>query len=211
MTTRAPMREELHKTVLERIVRGELRPGSRINESGLAEELGGSRTPLREALFLLESEGFVRAEMAKGFSVGALSGRDVREAYPILWTLEELALRVSTPVVYSLVERLAKINDYFAKAAEPKDAIERDSQWHQTLIGSCPNRRLIEMIESQRSSVKRYEHVYMLDPSLISESVRQHQKIIDAIMLKNIEAAGRELVENWKFSMDILLVRLGEP
>jgi len=67
------------------------------------------------------------------------------------------------------------------------------------------------MIEGQRSSVKRYEHVYMLDPNLISESVRQHQKIIDAIVLKNIEAAGRELVENWKFSMDILLVRLGEP
>ena len=147
----------------------------------------------------------------KGFSVGPLSGREVREAYPILWTLEELALRAGTPVVYSLVEHLARINHYFSMAAEPKVAIERDSQRHQTLIGSCPNRRLIEMIEGQRSAVKRYEHVYMLDPSLISESARQHQKIIDAIVLKNIEAAGRELVENWKFSMDILLVRLGEP
>lgn len=205
------MREELHKTVLDRIVRGELRPGSRINESSLAEELGVSRTPLREALFSLEREGFVRAQMDKGFSVGPLSGREVRETYPILWTLEELALRASTPVVYSLVEHLARINDHFARAAEPQAAIERDSQWHQTLIGSCPNRRLIEMVEGQRSAVKRYEHVYMLDPNLISESVRQHQKIMDAIALKNIEAAGRELVENWKFSMDILLVRLGEP
>ena len=205
------MREELHKTVLDRIVRGELRPGGRINESSLAEELGVSRTPLREALFSLEREGFVRAQMDKGFSVGPLSGREVRETYPILWTLEELALRASTPVVYSLVEHLARINDHFARAAEPQAAIERDSQWHQTLIGSCPNRRLIEMVEGQRLAVKRYEHVYMLDPNLISESVRQHQKIMDAIALKNIEAAGRELVENWKFSMDILLVRLGEP
>lgn len=103
--------------------------------------------------------------------------------------------------MYSRVEHLARINDYFAMAAEPKAAIERDSQWHQTLIGSCPNRRLIEMIESHRSSVKRYEHVYMLDASLISESVGQHRKIIDAIALRNIEAAGRELVENWKLKI----------
>ena len=63
-----------------------------------------SRTPLREGLLSLEREGFVRVQMDKGFSVGPLSGREVREAYPILSTLEELALRASTPVVYSLVE-----------------------------------------------------------------------------------------------------------
>ena len=81
----APIRAELSRIVRERIVEGELAPGTRIKESRLAEELGTSRTPLREALINLEQEGFVRSELAHGFSVEPLSGREMRETYPILY------------------------------------------------------------------------------------------------------------------------------
>src|SRR5881396_1764111 len=116
----APIRADLRRIVLERIVRGELAPGVRIKESRLAEELGTSRTPLREALINLEQEGFVRSELAHGFSVEPLSGREVRETYPILWTLEGLALRASGNAIYTLLGELTKINATLADSEEPE-------------------------------------------------------------------------------------------
>src|ERR1041384_548116 len=122
----APIRADLRRIVLERIVRGELAPGVRIKESRLAEELGTSRTPLREALIHLEQEGFVRSELAHGFSVESLSGREVRETYPILWTLEVLALRSSGNVIYSLLGELSKINAELANSGEPEARLRLD-------------------------------------------------------------------------------------
>jgi len=97
----APIRTDLRRIVLERIVSGTLAPGVRIKEARLAEELGTSRTPLREALIKLEQEGFVRSELAHGFTVEPISGREVREIYPLLWTLETLALRSSGNAIYA--------------------------------------------------------------------------------------------------------------
>jgi DNA-binding GntR family transcriptional regulator len=211
MKPQGPMRNDLRRVVLERIVRGELRPGDRIKESRLADELGASRTPLREALFSLEREGFVRSELARGFSVEPLSGREVREIYPILWTLEGLALRASVPLVYLLIDELSKLNSRFATNLRPDRAIEADTRWHETLLGSCPNRRLNQWLGALRATVRRYEYVYMRNPTLIAESIRQHQKIIDALMDNDIEAAVQRLTRNWQFGMEMLLVRLGEP
>jgi DNA-binding GntR family transcriptional regulator len=211
VTARAPMRTDLHQAVLGRIVRGELAPGARIKESHLSKELGASRTPMREALLYLEREGFVRSELARGFSVEPLSGREVRESYPILWTLEELALRASGPILGSLVEQLSKLNSDFVANTEPEHAIECDSRWHETLLASCPNQRLNQMLARLRATLRRYEHIYMRDSMLIAESASQHARVIEAISAKDTEAAVAALVGNWRFGMETLLLRLGEP
>jgi DNA-binding FadR family transcriptional regulator len=86
-----PLRADLRLKVLERILNGKLSPGVRVNESRLAKELGVSRTPLREALFQLEREGFVRSDRDRGFSVEPMSAREIRELYPMLWTLARVS------------------------------------------------------------------------------------------------------------------------
>src|SRR5688572_24496804 len=93
--TITPRRAETYVSVRQLILNGELLDGSRIVESSLCDQLGVSRTPLREALFRLEQEGLVRQDLARGFSVMPLSAREVREIYPIIWTLEVLALELS--------------------------------------------------------------------------------------------------------------------
>jgi DNA-binding GntR family transcriptional regulator len=208
---RAPMREALREAILGRIIRGQLAPGSRINESRVAKDLDVSRTPLREALFCLEREGFVSSELARGFSVEPLSAREVRENYPIIWTLEGLALRASVPVIYSISEDLSKLNLAFTADDQPEHAIDCDAQWHELLLSGCPNRRLIQMLASLRATLRRYEYLYMRDPNLIAESVRQHLKIIEMLRAKDIEAAAQALVENWRFGMKVLLLQIGEP
>jgi DNA-binding GntR family transcriptional regulator len=207
----APIRAELRRIILERIVHGEFAPGMRIKEARLAEELGASRTPLREALINLEQEGFVRSELAHGFTVEPLSGREMRESYPILWTLEALALRSSGNAVHGLLERLAAINAALANAAQAEDRLRLDKEWHETLLSRCPNRRLNGMISHLRTVVRRYEHLFMSEEQLVSESVDQHQQIIEALRARDIEKAAEILTANWRVTMELLLVRLGEP
>lgn len=93
MSPKRPLRDHVKHQVLERLVRGMLPFGNRINETVLAEELGVSPTPLREALLHLQREGFVRSDTARGLTVRPLSQHEVRETYPILCTMECLALR----------------------------------------------------------------------------------------------------------------------
>jgi DNA-binding GntR family transcriptional regulator len=207
----SPIRTDLRRTVRERIIRGELAPGTRIKEARLAEELGVSRTPLREALINLEQEGFVRSELARGFSVAPLSGREIRESYPLVWTLECLALRSCGAAVSSLLGRLSDINEAFAAATAAGDRLELDRNWHEALLSHCPNQRLNALLCGLRTALRRYERMFMSDAGLVTEAVRQHRQVIEALQARDSEAAERSLTENWRVSMELLLVRLGEP
>src|SRR5271155_3714457 len=77
------------------LIEHHLEPGARLVEAQLCSELGVSRTPVREALFVLEQEGFVKSDPARGFTVRQLNAQEVRELYPIIWTLEILALKLT--------------------------------------------------------------------------------------------------------------------
>jgi DNA-binding GntR family transcriptional regulator len=209
---RSPLREDIRQTVLERILSGELPPGSRITESRLATELGVSRTPLREALFNLESEGFVRSDLARGFSVAPLSVREVRESYPILQTLESLALRSIGALAEAAAPELRKINkELGAVAGDSARGQLLDHQWHDALLAACPNRRLLDLIARLKETVSRYERLYMRDATLVAASVAQHLRVIEALEARDLDRAVRELEENWRFALETLLVRLGEP
>ena len=208
---RIPLRADLRLKVLEQILNGKLSPASRVNESRLAKELNVSRTPLREALFQLEREGFVRSDRDRGFSVEPMSGREIRELYPILWTLECLALRLCGPRATLAVPSLTRLNNELRTTRNPKRALVLDNTWHETLLASCPNRRLQDYIQGLRLGIRRYEFVYMREVPLINVSVHQHQEIIKAVKDGDTGLALEKLEENWRFSMEELLVRVGEP
>ena len=208
---RVPLRADLRLKVLERILNGKLSPGVRVNESRLAKELSVSRTPLREALFHLEREGFVRSDRDRGFSVEPMSARVIRELYPMLWALECLALRLCGPRATLAVPSLTRLNNELRTTRKPKRALILDNSWHETLLASCPNRRLQDAIQSLRLAIRRYEVLYMRELPLVNVSVHQHQEIIKAVKDGDTTLALEKLEENWRFSMEELLVRVGEP
>jgi DNA-binding GntR family transcriptional regulator len=209
---RAPLREDIRQTILDRILSGELPPGSRITESRLATELGVSRTPLREALFSLESDGFVRSDLARGFSVAPLSVREVRESYPILQTLEALALRSIGQLAVTTAPALRRINEELAAVAGDSERGQLlDHQWHDALLAACPNKRLLDLIARLKETVSRYERLYLRDASLVAGSVAQHLRVIQALEEGELDRAVYELEENWRQALETLLVRLGEP
>jgi DNA-binding GntR family transcriptional regulator len=210
-TTRASrLRQSLRSTLLRMIIAGGLEAGKPVNESRLATRLKVSRTPLREALLQLEQEGLIRSDERRGFSVERLSAREVREIYPMIWTLEGLALRSSAVCAHLLVAELARINSEFAKARNLRRALDLDTLWHEQLTSQSQNRRLLETISALRLGIRRYETVYMADTRLLPESVAQHNAIINDLKEHHIEAATRGLEKNWRFGMEVLIRKMGE-
>lgn len=204
------LRQDLRSTLLRWIVQGKLKAGEGINESRLAAQLKVSRTPLREALLQLDREGFIRSDQRRGFSVEHLSTREIREIYPMLWTLEGLAVRSSALCVHLSVPELTRINSEFAKAGSPQRALALDTRWHECLTSQSQNRRLLATISSLRLSLRRYETLHMADTRLLPESVVQHQAIIAALKERDVDAAVKKIEANWSFGMEMLIRTMGE-
>src|SRR6516164_1747566 len=92
LISKKPLRDDIHALLRERIVKGGVPPGNRLQDVQLASELGVSRTPVREALLRLEREGLVESDPNRGFFVAPLSRQEVLEIYPMVWALKCLAL-----------------------------------------------------------------------------------------------------------------------
>lgn len=209
MSARRPVREELLANLRDRILRGEFSPGSRIRESTLATQLQVSRTPVREALFRLEQEGFVQADMDRGFLVKPLTAREVREVYPIIWTLESLALRFAELTTPDHFAELQRVNAALLSVGDqPEQRLALDTRWHSMLLGACPNQRLLQMINSLKQVAYRYEWAYMREAALVETSVQQHEAITMALKEHNLEQAVEQLEAHWHFGMEALLHRL---
>jgi DNA-binding GntR family transcriptional regulator len=206
-----PLRDDVHRLVREKIVAGTLPPGSRLPDFQLAAELGVSRTPVREALLRLVREGLVENDPNRGFFVAPLSRQEVRETYPLVWTLECLALQSCGPPTPAQIQALRRINAELAAVAD--DALRRqelDLRWHETLVEPCGNQRLIELLAALKQVVRRYECVYMQDAALVRRSVRDHAAILKALVNGKPKLAGWLLEQNWRAGMESVLGRLEE-
>jgi DNA-binding GntR family transcriptional regulator len=208
---RRPLREDVHAALRDQIVEGRLQPGSRLQDVQLAGELGVSRTPIREALLRLAAEGLVENDPNRGFFVAPLRREEILETYPIVWALECQALDYPAPLTPTQLEELRQINAEMAEAvAHPQRCLECDVRWHQALVEPCGNRRLINLLASLKQIIRRYECVYMLDPSLVRRSVRDHTEILEALAGNKLQVARRLLERNWRSGMESLLKRLDE-
>jgi DNA-binding GntR family transcriptional regulator len=206
--SRVPLRDQVHHAIIERILRDELKASARISDTALARELSVSRTPIREALLRLEREGFLEADVGRGFFVKALSQREVREVYPVLWTLEVLALRTTAPLTDARRAALAGINAELEGEDDPERRIDLDARWHRTLLETCGNEYLLATIDAMKRVIRRYEYAYMLNAGFIPVSTRTHDQIVTHVGAGEIDEAVPLLETNWRFSMENLLAWL---
>jgi dipeptidyl aminopeptidase/acylaminoacyl peptidase len=109
-----------------------------------------------------------------------------------------------------LTNQLLELNSIFDASTNAETASDLDSSWHEVLLSGCPNQRLNRMLGELRSTLRRYERFYMLDSALIAESAHQHRTVINAVLANDIAGAERALMENWRFGMETLLLRIGE-
>jgi DNA-binding GntR family transcriptional regulator len=203
MITRRLLRHEVHVAVMDLILRGELEPGARINESRLAEQLGVSRTPLREALHRLEQEGFLRSEPNQGFIVHRLTEREVRDLYPVLWMLEGAALREATNRGGVDLERLKRLDT--ERLASRHDLVREydiDVEWHTELVRNCPNALLLDLIRYVKQIARRY---LRLDIERLDAAVAGHRTVIAALEAQDVDGAVEQLKQHWTHGMEATL------
>jgi DNA-binding GntR family transcriptional regulator len=209
MQTQSSGHDRIYRVLLGEIVEGTLQPGTRLVESRLAERLGVSRTPVREALFRLHQEGFVLTSAGRGFSVTPLDESEARELFPILSALEALALSMAGPLLVLDIEALREANRALAPLARsPLDALAADTAFHELLLHRCPNASLLEMIDGVRRRLLRYEYVYMADETLIDVSIAQHEAIIDSVARCDFDGAAKALDTNYESGKALVLSKL---
>ncbi len=201
-----PLRDRIHAWLRERLVTGEFAPGVRLRDTDLAQELGVSRTPVREALLRLETEGLVEATPNRGFSVPGMRPEEVREIYPLVAVLERLAVTSSEPPEAASLQALRQLSSKMGQATnQPARRMELDRRWHALLIARCQNRRLLALLVKLKQIVRRYELVYMRETALVLRSAREHNEIVEALA-RNRGAAVPELVErHWHSGMRSIL------
>lgn len=211
LLARHPLRDDVHRAILERLVAGSYAPGARLKDTVLAYELGVSRTPVREALMRLHWEGFLTADMGRGFKVRPLATADAQEAYPVLWTLEQLAVRISEPLSPDSLGTLDALNGALGRGTtEWERQLEIDAQWHDELLSTCPNRRLLSSLATLRTIAHRYERVLLQHADTASILARDHREIVQSLGTRNADAAGAILERHWRWRMEQVLAGLAK-
>jgi len=199
---------ELTGLLREQILSGELAAGERINEVRLAESLGVSRTPLREALAALAGEDFVEVEPRRGFFVSPLDADEFQHVYAIRAILDPQALQLAGLPEPSQVAELESLNQQLARETSPARSIDLDDTWHLTLLRHCPNPVLLDLVQQFMRRTRRYEHAFMRDDRLKETTVHQHAKIFAAIRARDLDHAVGSLRENLETGMEPILEKL---
>lgn len=205
--TREPLRAKVRRVLLNRLLSGELEPGSSINENRLAAELGVSRTPLREALINLEFEGFIESRQGKGFSVVPLSRKTAHELHTLVGVLEGLAMHALRSLdderLDDLIAQLERINRELSAEAsrpdgpDPERLIQLGNEWHTVLVGADDNEQLREILALLRQRMYRYTYAFLSERERVPGRLSQHDEIIEALRQRKIEVAIELVQRHW--------------
>ncbi|HUQ20840.1 MAG TPA: GntR family transcriptional regulator [Gemmatimonadaceae bacterium] len=178
------------------IVDGELTPGERINEVHLSQQLGVSRTPLREALARLAHEGTLDTIPRIGHFVRALTVEELEQLYQIRPLLDPEALRLAGIPSKQKIVRLRELNESIAAADDPDEVINADDEWHIELVADCPNKILVDLIKQFMRRTHRYEVALMRERGNILAAARNHRSVINALKRGELDDACEALRTN---------------
>lgn len=176
------MRENIYTTIRDQITYGQINPGERLTESGLATQFKSSRSPVREALRQLESEGLITLERNKGITVSKLSIKQVDEIYSIRWLLESYATRLTaekaTPEEVRVLRGLHEGLKKAAKGLDLEDWLRQNTMFHDFLEERCGNTNLIPILQTLKRRTYRYKYVIIRIPGHFDEYIEHHEGIL---------------------------------
>ncbi len=201
------------KYLEQRIVTGKLKPGQQIKEQEVAESLGISRPPIREALKILEAEGLITRIPNKGAFVTEIEEKDIWEIYTLKTALYGLGTRLAFDrLTDSLVSKLDEITYRMKECIEqePPD-ISRyqvlNEQFHDLMLDAADHGRLKKMAATLHNQVKRYSYRSLAERSHLQRSYKYHKGIVDAIKKGEKEKAAQlteeHVLEGLKVLQDI--------
>jgi DNA-binding GntR family transcriptional regulator len=187
--------EEVAELLRQRIFARELEPGSWIDELRIAEALGISRTPLREALKVLAAEGLVTMKVRRGAYVTEVSEKDLRDVYHLLALLESDAARVvAQNASTEQMAQISALHQDLEKATHDRDHFfEINETFHMLLLEIANNRWRDQMVADLRKVMKLNRHSSLFKEGRIEQSLAEHRAIVQALTERQPEQAAERM------------------
>jgi DNA-binding GntR family transcriptional regulator len=203
LTPRA-LYEEVAELLRQRIFSRELVPGSWIDELKLAEEYGISRTPLREALKVLATEGLVTMKVRRGAYVTEVSERDLADVYHLLALLEsDAAGVVATQATDAQLKELQTLHRDLEKAVSNRERFfQINEAFHMRLLEIANNRWRDQMVADLRKVMKLNRHNSLLKSGRLEESLSEHRAIMEALAARDANATAERMREHFRNGLE---------
>lgn len=212
-----PLRDVVFQTLRNAILKGELQPGERLMEIQLAQRLGVSRTPVREAIRKLELEGLAIMIPRRGAIVADITIQDLEDVLEVRAALEELAVQNACDyITEDQIKELKKVSGDFKRNLEGEnllECVEADMRFHEIIYGATGNKRLQQILTNLREQMYRYRLEYLKDKRMHKLLIEEHDTIRRAIKKKDKVKAGNAMrvhISNQKDSMVKTLTHIKE-
>ncbi len=196
---RLTAKERVFTQLQQWIIDGTIHPGEKLTDSELANALGVSRTPVREALQLLAVQGFVEMQPGKETRVTMVDKEDVSKVIPPLAALESLAAELAAPLITDgTIAFLIETNEKFAQAVHAGDsytALKLDDQFHQAIVDVTNNPYILSMISTLQANARRLYYLKAIVPAITS--IDQHNELIEAFKQRDKETAATVMRKNF--------------
>ena len=180
-----PLRDVVFNTLRQAILTGELKPGERLMEIHLANKLGVSRTPIREAIRKLELEGLVTMIPRRGAEVAQITEKSMNDVLEVRRAMDALCVELACDrITPEELQDLKKACDTFEAAVKTDDIkqiAQADVAFHDIIYAATDNRRLIQLLNNLREQMYRYRIEYLKKKECYPQLLEEHQTIIDSI------------------------------
>lgn len=204
-----PLGEVVFEYLRESILNGTLRPGERLMEISLAEQMGVSRTPVREAIRKLEKEKFVEMIPRKGAYVADLTAKDILDVLEMRIILEGFAAALAAErMTEDELADLISSYDKFEEAVKEENRsymLEMDNEFHNHIFKATKNNKLIEIVKDLHDQFQRFRLIYFNEFDNYSELQTWHERILKAIKERNASDAREAAEQHVQLIMDIVV------
>lgn len=198
--------------IREAIIEGRVVPGQRLKEEELAQELGISRTPIREALHLLQTEGLVEAAPNRGATVRTYERADLEDMYELRALLEgQAAARAAGRVTGDDLDELRSSCDRFERLLDGSDLpalVKENSRFHGTILGAAGSERLSGMVRQVVAMPLVYKSYIRYSPAQVAVSFHYHRQLTHALERRDAQRAELIMREHVYEARDVLVQQL---
>lgn len=199
--TKISAKERVLSQLQRWIIDGTLVPGEKLIDSELADALGVSRTPVREAFQILEMQGFVEIHQGKETRVTRIEKDDILKIYPPFAALQSLAAETVAAIISNeQIEKLRSINMDFASSlgqSQPYKAMEYDEEFHNFIVEMADNSYVSIFISNLQMHIRRFKYLFLKQISTLEHaSIDEHEQLIKAFILRDSNVASHIMKQN---------------
>jgi DNA-binding GntR family transcriptional regulator len=203
-----PTINRIYSELRQQIVNRSIPPGSRLSESLLSKKWKVSRTPIREVLRRLESEGLVTCYPYRGAMVNTITIEDIEQLYAIRISLEGLAGRLATPIIsvdakkLKVLGKLCREMETLSRKNDIQGYIAKNNEFHHSICQSCGNKWLIKILENLHCQVNRFIVKALYVPHRLEKSAAEHWEIYEKLKTRKAKWVERAIQNNHKNALE---------